>query len=53
VLRQAFGRAGEGESLELYFGATAGDLFGSGDRGASWFTVAEHLPPVYSVRASG
>jgi photosystem II stability/assembly factor-like uncharacterized protein len=53
VLRQAFGRAGEGESLELYFGATSGDLFGSGDRGASWFTVAEHLPPVYSVRASG
>jgi photosystem II stability/assembly factor-like uncharacterized protein len=52
VLRQAFGRAGEGPSLELYFGATSGDVFGSGDAGASWFTVAGHLPPVYSVRAS-
>jgi photosystem II stability/assembly factor-like uncharacterized protein len=52
ILRQAFGRAGEGSGLELYFGATSGDLFGSGDAGASWFTAAEHLPPVYSVRAS-
>ncbi|HEX2103976.1 MAG TPA: hypothetical protein VHF51_10020 [Solirubrobacteraceae bacterium] len=52
VLRQAFGRRGEGESLELYFGATSGDMFGSADAGATWFTVAEHLPPVFSVRAS-
>jgi photosystem II stability/assembly factor-like uncharacterized protein len=51
ILRQAFGRAGEGSSLELYFGATSGDLFGSADAGATWFTAAEHLPPVYSVRA--
>jgi photosystem II stability/assembly factor-like uncharacterized protein len=53
VLRQAFDRAGEGEALELYFGATSGDVFGSGDAGASWHTAAAHLPPVYSVRASG
>jgi photosystem II stability/assembly factor-like uncharacterized protein len=52
ILRQAFGRAGEGPALELYFGATSGDLFGSGDGGATWFTAAAHLPPVYSVRAS-
>jgi photosystem II stability/assembly factor-like uncharacterized protein len=52
VLRQAFDRAGEGPGLELYFGATSGDLFGSGDAGASWFTAASHLPPVYSVRAA-
>jgi photosystem II stability/assembly factor-like uncharacterized protein len=52
VLRQAFGRRGEGETLELYFGATSGDVFGSADAGASWFTAAEHLPPVFSVRAS-
>jgi photosystem II stability/assembly factor-like uncharacterized protein len=51
VLRQAFDRAGEGPSLELYFGATSGDVFGSGDAGASWQTAAAHLPPVYSVRA--
>jgi photosystem II stability/assembly factor-like uncharacterized protein len=52
VLRQAFDRAGEGDGLELYFGATSGALFGSGDAGASWFSAASHLPPVYSVRTS-
>ena len=52
VLRQAFDRSGEGERLELYFGATSGDVFGSGDAGATWSTAAAHLPPVYSVRAS-
>jgi photosystem II stability/assembly factor-like uncharacterized protein len=50
ILRQAFDRRGEGERLELYFGATSGDVFGSADAGASWFAAAEHLPPVYSVR---
>ena len=52
VLRQAFDRAGEGDALELYFGATSGDVFGSGDAGETWCTAAAHLPPVYSVRAS-
>jgi photosystem II stability/assembly factor-like uncharacterized protein len=51
VLRQAFDRRGEGEELELYFGATSGDLFGSGDAGATWSTVATRLPPVFSVSA--
>ena len=51
VLRQAFDRAGAGEELELYFGATSGDVFGSGDGGGTWAPVARHLPPVYSVRA--
>jgi photosystem II stability/assembly factor-like uncharacterized protein len=53
VLRQAFDQAHEGSELELYFGATSGDVFGSGDAGASWFTAANRLPPVYSVRAAG
>jgi photosystem II stability/assembly factor-like uncharacterized protein len=53
ILRQALGRAGEGDELEHYFGSTSGDLFGSGDAGASWFEVATHLPPVHSVRVSG
>ena len=53
ILRQAFDRAGEGAALELYFGATSGDLFGSADAGASWFTAARRLPPVYSVRVAG
>jgi hypothetical protein len=52
VLREAFDAAGAGDGLELYFGATSGDVFGSGDAGASWSAVAEHLPPVYSVRTA-
>ena len=52
VLRGAMDQLGAGESLELYFGATSGDVFGSGDAGASWYDVAAHLPPVHSVAAS-
>jgi hypothetical protein len=51
VLRQAFASTGAGPSLELYFGATSGDVYGSADAGASWFEAATRLPPVYSVRA--
>jgi photosystem II stability/assembly factor-like uncharacterized protein len=51
ILREAFDWAGEGDSLELYFGATSGAVFGSGDAGATWFEVAAHLPPVMSVAA--
>ena len=52
VLRQAFDREGEGPGLGLYFGATSGDVFGSTDAGATWFTAASRLPPVYSVRVA-
>jgi hypothetical protein len=52
VLREAFDSTGGGKALELYFGATSGDVFGSVDGGASWRTVADHLPPVYSVRVA-
>jgi len=52
ILRQAFTRAREGAALELYFGTTTGEIFGSGDAGASWSTVAERLPPVYSLVAN-
>ena len=51
VLRQAFAGTGAGDELQLYFGATSGEVFGSADAGASWSSVARHLPPVYSVRA--
>ncbi len=47
ILREAFDRTGDGQ--ELYFGSTSGDVFGSADAGATWFTAATHLPPVYSV----
>jgi len=34
------------------FGATSGDVFGSGDAGKTWSTSATNLPPVHSVRAA-
>jgi hypothetical protein len=52
VLRHAFDAVANGSGLELYFGATSGDVFGSGDGGGEWFAAATRLPPVYSVRAS-
>ena len=52
VLRQSFDRCGEGDELELYFGATSGEIFGSADAGRTWFTVASRLPAIASVRVS-
>ncbi|HEX8207722.1 MAG TPA: hypothetical protein VF587_16780 [Solirubrobacteraceae bacterium] len=52
VLRRAFAATGEGDRLGLYFGATSGEVFGSGDAGATWSTIAARLPPVYSVAVS-
>ena len=52
ILRQAFDHDGTGDSMGLYFGATSGDVFGSADAGASWFTVAPRLAPVTSVRVA-
>jgi len=49
ILRKAFDRIGEGAQLELYFGATSGEVFGSGDAGASWTAVASRLPAIASV----
>jgi len=51
VLRLAFSTRSQGAELELYFGATSGDVFGSADAGATWFTVADHLPPVNALTA--
>ena len=53
VLRLAFDTAGEGSDLQLYFGTTTGDVFGSNDAGGGWFGAASLLPPVYSVSAAG
>ena len=52
ILRQAFCGEGSGATMGLYFGATSGDVFGSGDAGKTWFTAASKLPPVHSVRAA-
>ena len=51
VLRHAFAQAGEGSALELYFGTTSGQLFGSADAGATWSALASCLPTVHSVVA--
>ena len=51
VLRHALDWTGEGSALELYFGSTSGEVFGSGDGGKSWFTVASRLPPIFSLVA--
>ena len=52
ILREAFDMQGGGERLELYFGATNGEVFGSADAGATWSQVGDHLPPIYSVRTA-
>jgi hypothetical protein len=52
VLREAFASCGAGDALELYFGATSGAVFGSGDAGRGWFEVASRLPPVQAVSAT-
>jgi photosystem II stability/assembly factor-like uncharacterized protein len=52
ILRQAFARSGSGPTMELYFGATSGEVFGSTDAGATWFTAAAKLPPVHSIRVA-
>jgi photosystem II stability/assembly factor-like uncharacterized protein len=51
ILRQAFDATGAGPDLELYFGATSGEVFGSADAGATWSTLAARLPAISSVRA--
>jgi hypothetical protein len=52
ILRQAMTSTGEGDGLEIYFGATSGSVYGSADAGATWFEVAMNLPPVLAVSAS-
>jgi photosystem II stability/assembly factor-like uncharacterized protein len=52
ILREAMDWTGEGDGLELYFGATSGAVYGSADAGASWFEAAVDLPPVHSISAA-
>jgi photosystem II stability/assembly factor-like uncharacterized protein len=39
----------DGDPSGLYFGTTTGQLYASRDRGEHWESVADSLPPVYSV----
>ena len=49
ILRQAFDRDAQGPDLGLYFGATSGDVFGSGDAGG----VLVHGPGAAGPRELG
>jgi hypothetical protein len=52
ILRLAFDQVPSDSGLELYFGSTCGQVFGSRDGGARWFSAIAQLPPIYSVYAS-
>jgi hypothetical protein len=52
VLRDAFTAADDGGRVGLYFGTRGGEVYASHDDGESWRALAEHLPPVLSVRAA-
>jgi hypothetical protein len=52
ILRLAFDHAVSESALELYFGSTTGEVFGTADAGAQWFAAAGRLPPIYSLSAS-
>jgi hypothetical protein len=51
VKRQAM-TTDRGEPVGVYFGTTSGELWASGDEGASWTCVASHLPEIYSVEVA-
>ena len=51
VLRDAFTTDGV-DPAGLYFGTRSGEVWGSADDGDHWRLLAEHLPPVLSVRAA-
>jgi hypothetical protein len=46
ILRHALSSSGD----RLAFGSTTGNVYVSEDRGETWSTAANNLPPVYSVR---
>jgi hypothetical protein len=51
VLRDAFTTDGL-DPAGLYFGTRAGEVYGWVDDGGPWQLLADHLPPVLSVRAA-
>jgi photosystem II stability/assembly factor-like uncharacterized protein len=48
VKRQCFCAAAS-QPVGLYFGTTSGEVWGSGDEGAHWLRIAEHLPEIQAV----
>ena len=51
VLRDAFTTDG-GDPAGLYFGTRTGEVYASTDEGGTWRLLADHLPPVLTVRAA-
>jgi len=51
VYRQAM-TADAANPLGLYFGTTAGEIWGSRDEGANWTCLARHLPVIQSVEVA-
>jgi photosystem II stability/assembly factor-like uncharacterized protein len=51
VLRDAFA-SDQQDPAGLYFGTRGGELYGSRDDGQTWELLAEHLPPILTVRAA-
>jgi hypothetical protein len=41
-----------GAALELAFGTTSGEVWGSSDEGDSWHTLVTGLPKIMSVTAA-
>lgn len=52
VFRQAMARDEE-KRMGIYFGTTAGEVWGSRNEGDSWHCRARHLPEIYSVEIVG
>jgi photosystem II stability/assembly factor-like uncharacterized protein len=48
VKRQAM-TVDDGDPVGVYFGTTGGEVWASADEGATWSTVATHLPEIFSV----
>ena len=51
VKRQAM-TVDDADPVGVYFGTTSGEVWGSTDEGASWETLARHLPEIYSVECA-
>ena len=51
VLRDGFTHDGQ-DPAGLYVGTRTGEIYASADDGESWQLLADHLPPVMSVRAA-
>jgi photosystem II stability/assembly factor-like uncharacterized protein len=41
------------DPVGLYFGTTSGEIWASTNEGATWTSIAQHLPEIYAVEAAG